>query len=92
MLRIQDLLWDEWNEQHVARHNVEPEEVEEVAFQSSSRAVRLGRGRYRITGQTESGRYLTVFVDHMSSGVFYPVTARDCTDGEIWRLRRWRGD
>ncbi len=91
MLRIRDLLWDEWNEQHVARHNVEPEEVEDVALGSFSLAVCVRRGRYRITGQTESGRYLTVFVDRVSNRVFYAVTARDSTDREIWRLRRWKG-
>lgn len=92
MLRIRVLLWDEWNEQHIARHNVEPEEVEEVAFGRVSLAVKIRRGRYRITGQAESGRYLTIFVDRVDSEVFYPVTARDSTDSETWRLRRWRGD
>jgi len=31
-VRLRSLLWDEANEAHIARHRVEPEEVEEVVF------------------------------------------------------------
>jgi len=44
MLFIRALLWDDWNEEHIARHGVEREEVEEVCFDSRSLGVRMWRG------------------------------------------------
>ena len=31
-LTISELLWDDWNEAHIARHHITPEEVEEICF------------------------------------------------------------
>lgn len=87
MLYIQELLFDEWNEDHIARHGIIPEEVEEVcrydAFVSKTR-----QGRLRIIGQTDAGRYLTIILAARGQGVFYPVTARDATDAERRLYRR----
>lgn len=45
MLRIRELLFDDWNEEHIARHDVIPEEVEEVCgnrpYVSKTRQQRL---------------------------------------------------
>ncbi len=91
-MRITDLEWDGSNEEHIARHRVWPDEVDEVCLGSGSLAVRIRRGRYRVLGQTESGRYLTVILDGVGGGRFYPVTARDSTDNERRRLQQWRDD
>ena len=75
-MTIQNLIWDAWNISHIARHNVKPEEVEEVC---ESRYV-FTKGRqntYRVIGQTQGGRYLTVILAPRGHGNFYPVTARD---------------
>lgn len=32
MFYIRDLIWTDWNVEHIARHGVEPREVEEIAF------------------------------------------------------------
>jgi len=32
MLRIGELLWDDWNEEHIARRGVDRDEVEDVCF------------------------------------------------------------
>jgi hypothetical protein len=85
MLYIEELIFDERNTEHIARHGVTPEEVEEVCYLAPhfSRArSRRGRRRYRAIGQTESGRYLTIFLEPLSKGVFYPITARDATASE----------
>ncbi len=63
MLRILQLIWDDWNEEHIARHGVTRDEAEEVCFNQSSLGVRIRRGRYRVIGQTDAGRYLTVILD-----------------------------
>jgi uncharacterized protein len=88
-LHIRTLLFDEWNEEHIARHGVVPEEVEQVCdnrpFVSKTRQLRL-----RVIGQTDSGRYLTVILAARSQGVYYPITAREATVGERQLLQRKR--
>lgn len=88
-MRIDELIWDPWNEEHVRRHGVEPEEVEEAVFDPSTiflrtRSARSAR-RYIALGLTEAGRHLFVVLDPFGDGRAYSVTARDMTDGE----RRW---
>ena len=29
---IRELIWDDWNQEHVARHHITPEEVEDIGF------------------------------------------------------------
>lgn len=83
---IKRLVWDRWNINHIARHNVEQEEVEEVC--SSRNLFEKGRdGTYQITGQTESGRFLSIVAVPRGNG-FYPVTARDADDKERRRFRK----
>ena len=57
MLYVQELLFDDWNEDHIAQHSVIPEDVEEVClgdpFVSKTRQRRL-----RVIGQ----RPLTLLV------------------------------
>ncbi|MFA0768985.1 MAG: hypothetical protein OXFUSZZB_002313 [Candidatus Fervidibacter sp.] len=89
-MRIDELVWDEENERHIARHGVSPEEVEEVCF--GRRLVwRKGRRRYLVLGQTETGRYLAVFIDRLWGYCFRPVTARDMTVREKRLYRRRTG-
>ena len=88
---VRELTWDERNEAHIARHGVEPEEVEDVCFSQRSLSVRMRHRRYRVIGQTVDGRYLTVILDSEQAGTFYVVTSRDATDPERRRLHRWRG-
>lgn len=83
---IRRLVWDEWNIDHIARHNVELEEVEWVC--KSKNLFERGRdGIYQMTGQTETGRYLTIILIPRTNG-FYPVTARDASDTERKRFKK----
>lgn len=83
---IKRLIWDDWNIAHIARHHVEPEEVEEVC--QGKHLLEKGRnGLYSVIGQTEDGRYLIIILAPRSSS-FYPVTARDADDKEKRRFKR----
>lgn len=75
MINVQKLIWDSWNIAHVARHNVIPEEVEQVCHINP--IVQKGKkGRLHIFGPTEAGRMLTVILDpEEEKGTYYPVTA-----------------
>ncbi len=84
---IRKLIWDEWNIDHIARHNVEPEEVEEVC-KSKNLFNKWKNKTYRVIGQTEDGRYLTIFLAPRIGQSYYPVTARDAVAREKKVFRR----
>ena len=81
MVQIQDLEWDGWNEEHIARHGVTPDEAFQVVW--NNHVITRARGNtFRVIGQTDGGRYLTLYVAPRSGGSFYVVTARDATARE----------
>jgi uncharacterized DUF497 family protein len=90
MLLIRELIWDDWNEAHIARHKVSRDEAEEVCF-GRSLGVRIRRDMYRLIGQTGAGRYLVVILAARGKTRFYVVTSRDATEAERRRFRSWRG-
>jgi len=87
---IRELLWDDWNEEHIARHHVSPSEVEEVCFSDPLFLRAQGKDKRAAYGQTQGGRYLLVILGRRSSGTFYPVTSRDMTESERRRYRDLR--
>ncbi len=93
-MAIHEFVWPEERIEHIARHGVTPEEVEEVCFGRSLVQRTKSEGRnpvYYILGQTEAGRYLFCVVIGFSDGKGYPVTAREMTAKEKRRYRKWRG-
>jgi uncharacterized protein len=63
---IDDLEWTEDRVEHIARHAITPEEVEEVF--ASAPAFKRGRGGVsEAWGQTEAGRYLLVIFRYFGS-------------------------
>ncbi len=85
------LFWENKNAEHIARHGVGPDEVEEVCFDQATLFTRAGQRRYQAIGQTAAGRYLAIFPDRKENGIYYPVTARRADDSErrlFQRLRR----
>lgn len=93
-MRITTLIWDDWNEDHILRHGVSSEEVEEVC--SAPRTIlRRGRaGTYVVFGRTAEGRELTVFLAPRGpyTGVFYPITARPMNLRERRYFRARKGN
>ena len=73
--------WDDWNVEHVRRHDVTPSEVEEALANPTSRVIRnpsLSSTRPAIFGYTKSGRPLFIAFDVLDEDVprrIYPVTA-----------------
>jgi uncharacterized DUF497 family protein len=81
MDRRYNLLWDDENEEHIARHGVEPIEVEKVV--RGYPYVTRGRKRtYRLIGRTDGGRLLTVILARIVGSEFYVVTACDADSSE----------
>ena len=61
-MKISTLNWDDENIEHVARHNVNPKEVEDVCFGLHISRKVWGQ-RYVLSGQADNGRYLNVVVE-----------------------------
>lgn len=95
-MNITHLVWDPENTEHIAKHQVIPEEVEEVCSGELA-SVRVERGRgfnrianplYYVLGRTAAGRYLFVVVRWLGRGQARVITARDQSDRE---RRRYEG-
>lgn len=78
---VRGLVWDEWNVEHVARHGVAVEEVEQVCL-SSPFVTKASSRTFRAIGQSWAGHYLTVILSSRGRGTYYTVTAREATQQE----------
>jgi uncharacterized DUF497 family protein len=90
-MTIDEFIWPEKQIDHIARHGVTPEEVEEVCFGKSwvRRAKSEGKNPvYFVLGQSDAGRYLFCVVIRFPDGRGYPVTAREMTAKEKRRYRK----
>lgn len=83
-----EIMWNEESEDHIARHEVAPREVEEVV---NSRPIYTVAGRDDTTlvyGSSAAGRRLLVVLSESSDGRWFVVTARNMTDAEARAHRR----
>jgi uncharacterized protein len=81
--------WDDDNIDHIARHKVSPDEVEDVAFDDEP-LIRKGRKETRyMLGCTAAGRYLFVVYVLRGKGTARVVTAMDM-DEKTRRLYKKR--
>jgi uncharacterized protein len=83
-------MWNQRSEEHIARHGVQPWEVEQTLY-SRPRLHTAGRnGTTLILGTSNTGRHLLVVVSEAADGRDFVVTARDMTNNEK-RLFRKKG-
>lgn len=76
--------WDSFNIDHIARHNVTPEEAEQVIENDpidAPAAIRKGETRTLHLGETDVGRCLVVVVTERD-GMYRVVTARSANRKE----------
>ena len=85
-MHISGFDWDDRNRDHIARHNVEPEEAEE-AFLGRRLIFRSYESRYILLGRSAAGRYL-ILAFSLSGGIARVITARDMTKAERKRYQR----
>ncbi len=86
MIQFRRLRWNNWNIEHIARHGVTPEEVEEACL--SDFLVLIGKkGRVLLLGLSQAGRMLAVVLHDEGEGVYYPVTARSASRKERRQYR-----
>lgn len=87
-MELYDVIWKEqFVEKLAVKHGVSVEEVEEVLF-SGPHIRRAERGRvegedlYVAYGQTDAGRYLSIFFILKTGTAALPISARDMTTAE----------
>jgi uncharacterized DUF497 family protein len=73
--------WDEGNIEHILRHNVVPDEVEEACV-NKPYVRKSADKRYLVYGITDSGRYIFIVGINKGKGIFRTITARDMTERE----------
>jgi uncharacterized protein len=88
-MRIEDLIWlDEIVEKLESKHQVSIGEVEQI-FEGQPHFRYISKGRHRRSesvyaayGQTEAGRYLTVFFIYKPGRLALIISARDMDNKE----------
>lgn len=81
MVLIKELVWDDFNFNHIVRHEVTKAEVEEACLNIMA-SFKSRYGRLLVMGQTRRGRMLSLVLDYIKEGVYYLVTARDSSRKE----------
>jgi hypothetical protein len=87
-MRISRVHWEEWNQLHIAEHDLSPDEVNSVLLNPHAvTSVSRSSGRIIRSGLTNSGRLISVIFEVLDAneGYVYPITAF-----EINRLPRRR--
>jgi len=89
-VEITEFEWDESNIEHILRHNVSPDEVEDVAFDDEPWIKRGKKGIRYMLGYTTAGRYLFTVYVVKSRGIARVITSMDM-DEKTRRLYKGSG-
>ena len=81
-LNFISIFWDRdddsnGNVQHIARHNLTKEDVEDVFEDPTGTNTSRSSGRPVVFGETRNGRYIMVVYEAVDDSTVYPVTAFD---------------
>jgi uncharacterized DUF497 family protein len=74
-MRFVYIIWDDDNEEHIAEHGLDPEDVEFVLENADSDSFSNSSGRPCCFGYTLDGDYIIVIYDELDEDTIYPVTA-----------------
>jgi uncharacterized DUF497 family protein len=82
-LGIASLAWDDWNLVHITKHEVSPEEVEDVVF-GAAVVFPSYKNRHKLVGLTRSGRVLSVVIGQVPGEphVYHVFSARPASRKE----------
>jgi uncharacterized protein len=87
-LVAREIRWTDKSEDHIAAHNVTPDEVEQLIYTRPRLVLKGAEGTEYVFGTTDAGRYLLVVLAESIDGRGYVVTARDMTNAERQAFRR----
>ena len=75
------LAWDEWNREHIKKHDVSEKEVCQ-AFKAKKVIIESYKGRLIVVGKTNKSRLLTIILSFEKQKNAYVVSARDSSKKE----------
>jgi hypothetical protein len=87
-LGVREIRWTDNSEDHIAAHDVTPDEVEQVIYTRPRLVLKGLEGTAYVFGTTDGGRYLLVVLTESIDGRAYVVTARDMTNAKRQAFRR----
>ncbi len=81
--------WDRHNIRHIQRHNITPEEAEQVFYDPDRCKHNAYDGSRKLIGMTEDGRILTIIYEKKKNK-FRPFTGWDSSESEkkVYNRRR----
>lgn len=80
-IELSELQWDEFNVEHIAKHDVTAREVEETCSNKIYIDETYG-GRYLLVGRTNQDRMVSIVLVNVGKNKYYALTARDSSRGE----------
>lgn len=83
---VREIRWTDDSEDHIARHNVVPAEVEDVIYMRPRLIEPSEDDTEKVFGRSAAGRYLMVVLAEAEDGRSTVVTARDMNDSERRRF------
>ncbi len=88
-MRIERLVWDGWNREHIRKHAVSVGEVEEVVAGRWTPEDTY-KGRQQLVGSTAAGRILSVILGRVpnQTDAYYVFSARPASSMERRRYAR----
>ena len=87
-MKINHIEWDNDTISHIARHAVEPAEVEEACFEGIPLILKARNNRYFALGDTSGGRHLTIIFEYLGKNKAKIITARAMSEAERKLYRR----
>jgi uncharacterized protein len=87
-LAVREIRWTDSSEDHIAAHDITPDEVEQVIYTRPRLVLKGPEEVEYVFGTTNAGRYLLVVLAESIDERAYVVTARDMTNAERQAFRR----
>ncbi|MEW5767281.1 MAG: hypothetical protein AB1797_06590 [bacterium] len=88
--RLARFEWDKYNRAELLDHNIQQDEAETIFVGNTywwKSHIRKGETRYRVTGKTFEGRFLTLVVTIKVKETLRVITGWDAED---WEIKKWR--
>jgi uncharacterized DUF497 family protein len=79
-----EIVWDEWNENHILKHGIKKKEVENAL--KGDIYVKREKEVYLVIGESV-GKVIFIVLAEKGGNMVYPITARDA-DREMKKLYR----
>lgn len=91
-MRVDELIFNEKNIEHIARHNVLPDEVRQI-IEGETLFLNAKFNRIMAIGVTKKRRSLAVILERVKGHTYFVVTARDADRKErkMYREKEFEG-